>query len=247
MRKSFSCLFLFAFIGASAQYYGDFDERKLVDVHRTPESFSIVRYYAKKPLYSKLKYADKIGSFFQIVDQKKKMFFLNQIGERINDPRREPAMCGTTTRYTYEIIETADYYVITRDETFFDFKGQFGPEKIDSISRVGVKAVNFANGQKTIGTSGNDQYFQSTPVFPGAIVVDFEKGKGLYYEKKMSYYDDVIVHDTDFKVSLNGLWGYFGITEIKYKRMGKFEFNLAPVVNTKGKKGFIDQHGAEYF
>ncbi len=101
--------------------------------------------------------------------------------------------------------------------------------------------VNFVYGSKDFISTEND----TEPSILNYVVVKTQEGKlGIMNvaTRKIDYIDE---YKPMLLVRKGKLWGYYLKTEIKYKKIGAFFYNLAEIELMDGRKGFIEKNGTE--
>ena len=187
------------------------------------------------------------GSYLQVLDKKNSYFYINSKGKKTKKVNISLGLCGTVPHYSYEIIETDEKYILTEDETFYDYNNLEAPIAIDSISKSNIKSIYFHNNERKINFTENTFVFNATKVFPQAIIVEKDNRKGILYQGELTFFDEIIYDNGIFKVKQNGLFGYYKITQPKYKELNGFSFGLAQFKLENGKSGYIDNNGKEYY
>ena len=85
--------------------------------------------------------------------------------------------------------------------------------------------------------------------FPETIIFTTKNNEfGIRSKGATTFYDAIDFSDAyNIKVKKDNLWGYFKTSELKYKKLAPFVYNLARFELANGKKGYIDLKGTEYF
>lgn len=200
-----------------------------------------------KNSYSKLKFVGHLGPYLQILDRNNRMHYLDGSGNKTNVVSIHFGLCGTVPNHVFEIIESDCCYIVTDNENFYDYGDVIPPAKIDSIPKGGISDIYFANRKKTIEVNGNDFVFSHTKTFPQAVIIEKNGVKGIWYNSAFTIFDGLQYDYGIFKVERNNLYGYFGITAVKYKTLRPYEHALAPIKTVDGRTGYIDGNGKEYF
>lgn len=199
-------------------------------------------------IWEKLKFIyPTYGSYLQVLDKKNSYFYINSKGKKVKKVNISLELCGTVPHYSYEIIETDEKYILTEDETFYDYENLEPPVAIDSINKSNIKKIHFHNNEQKISFTENTFIFNATKVFPQAIILEKENRKGILYQGDLTFFDEVLYDNGIFKVKQNGLFGYYKITQPKYKELNGFSFGLAKFKLENGKSGYIDKDGKEYY
>jgi len=200
-----------------------------------------------KTLFQNLKFTLNIGQYLQVLDDKNRIFYINHKGNKEQKPNFKFILCGTVPFYHCKIIETKSHFVITENETFLDYGDKTEAVKTDSISKSGIDKITFINNQKEIKYNENDFALNYTKIFPSCVIVEKENKKAILYNQKLFFYDEIIYISGLIKIKNNGKYGFFEVTDIKYKEINDFVFGLAKIVTFNNKHGFVDYAGIEYF
>ncbi|WP_157491980.1 hypothetical protein [Gelidibacter mesophilus] len=190
-----------------------------------------------------LKYVNYAGysNSLQILDKNNNLAYYNKNLKQIEYPENEIIeVCGTVAYFEMKIIESDENYLIefTEDKTVYSE----GVKKtiIDSIPKTNIKDIYFANSKKEINY---DENFD----FPTYVILDLGNSFGIKQNESIEYYDSIdLKNPFAIKVKRQNLFGYYGITEIKFKNLNEFKFNLAEFETEFGDKGFVDNKGNEY-
>lgn len=198
-------------------------------------------------IWNKLKFVYPTFGYLQVLDKKNLYFYIDEKGKKSRNISINVSTCGTVPHYTYEIIETANKYILTKDETFYDHENLEKPVMVDSISKIGIDKIYFYNNERKINFTENTFIFNATKVFPQVLIIEKDNKKGIFYEGELTFYDDVKYEDGIFKVKQNNLEGYYKLTQIRYKKLDGFSSGLTKFELENGKTGFIDKDGNEYY
>jgi len=184
-----------------------------------------------------------LGTTLQVLDKNNKILYLDKNLQSI--PYPEPydyGVSGTVAHYYYAIEENPDYYMIRKTTDNTILPGEVGTTTIDSISKKGITDIYFFNKERKLALINNDCYY------PTLVIFEKDSKFGILDNQKILTYDNLEVIDNNIKVRQNGLYGYYGLTEeCRYSKLGKYEFNLARFETPKGKSGYIDLTGNEYY
>lgn len=196
-----------------------------------------------KIVKKKLKYVNHAGysNSLQILDGHYNLIYFDKNLKQIEHPEKGIiGVCGTVAYFQMKIIDNNENYVIeyTVDKSVYgeDIKKTV----IDTIAKANIKDIYFANSKKEINYDGNFD-------FPTYLILDYGDKFGIKQNGTITYYDSVDLKNPHaIKVQRKQLFGYYGITEIKFKALNEFKYNLAKFESEFGKNGFIDTNGNEY-
>jgi len=230
----------------------DFDEnnKKIVfleydnyTVYKNLETkkYSVVK-NKNKLLLDSLNYFSKIGRSVQVLDKKNEIIYYTQDFKKLSDkseiPKPQLFFCGNVPCWKLVIENKDSFYFVKKKE---GHSGSFNKSKwldIDSISEKGIKEIHFLHTGKTLEYDDNVRASE-------IIIIKYEKFSAVRVDKK-SFYFESIDTSNNIKVKCHNHFGYFGISKVKYKELGIFEYNLAPFVLDDGQRGYIDYQGNEY-
>ena len=198
-----------------------------------------------KIIKKELKYVNYAGysNSLQILDHNNNLFYLNENLKQIEHPENEIIeVCGTVAYFEMKIIENSKNYLIEFTEDNSVYNEGVKKTIIDTIAKTNIKDIYFANSEKEISY---DENFD----FPTYLILDFGNSNkfGIKQNDSIEYYDSIdLKNPFAIKVKRKNLFGYYGITEIKYKELNEFKYNLAKFETEFGEKGYIDNNGNEY-
>ena len=196
-----------------------------------------------KTIIKDLKYINYAGysNSLQTLDKNNNLIYYDNNIRKIKKPEEEIIeVCGTVAYFKRKIIEdNRNYYIeFTEDKSVYNE----GIKKsiVDTIPKNGIKKIYFANSSKEIDY---DENFD----FPTYLILDLGDKFGVKDGDVIEYFDSVdLKNPFALKVKIDDYFGYYGITDIKYKNLADFEYNLAKFTDKKGNTGYIDQNGNEY-
>lgn len=226
--------------------YFDFGDKMQVFKNISNNTFSLKK--GKNVKYKNLKFVIQLWGYIQVLDENNSKFYIDKNGKKQNKTKINIELCGTVPNYTCEIIEKKDKYIITQDETFYDFKNLVKAKIIDSISKRYVDKIYFSNNSQKINYDENDFVFNLTKTFPFAAIIEKENQKGILNNGKVAFYDEILsTNNWIFKIKIKNKIGYYEITETKYTELDNFIFGLAKFKLENGKTGYVDIKGKEYY
>ncbi len=196
-----------------------------------------------KVIYDHLKFVDYAEGALQVLTNKNELIYIDKELNKTSFPEEiEEYYCGTVDDYFVEIIEKEKHFLVEKTINFIDSKKATKKVIIHSVPKENIKEISFLTKEKRIRYDENS-------FFPETLLIETKDGeKGVKANGETTeYYDEIKV--TNFihvKVKKNNLWGYYNTTDIKYKKLDKYIFNLASFELQNGKKGFIDSSGNEY-
>ncbi|MBQ4912839.1 hypothetical protein J8L85_00220 [Maribacter sp. MMG018] len=217
-------------------------------VYKTQESKTFkIKKNDKKVIFKNLKFIEPLGEYLQVLDKNNIAFYIDSKGNKKEKVNINLELCGTVPNYIYQIIEKKGKYYLTENENFYDYEDKIPPKIIDSIGIKGIEKINFPNNQRKIEFDENTFIFNHTKVFPNAIIIKKGKKQGVLYGNDLKYFDEVTYDSGLLKVRINNEYGYYGITEVKYKELEEFTFGLAKFKTTDNRIGYVDSNGNEYY
>lgn len=253
MKNTIVLLFLFALLSnLNAQTDKDivttFESDYLSITKNVSENTYQITGKKSKSIFSNLKYVGSVGDSYQVIDANNEILLLDATTlEKKDKAENLYWLCGTVPHYTIAIEETKDSFVITKDETFYDYGNQEVAEEIIKVSKSEADSIVFINGKNTFDFSSNFS-FTSRIIDPMTIFI-VKDGKYTVLGKEGLKYDtvDFTGYAPTLKYTVDNLHGFHNITEAKYSEVSDFQDNLARVTTAKGKEIIIDIEGNEYF
>ncbi len=249
MKKSILIYYIFILmssIGYSQEelYYISYKDD--FSVYKNPKSNTFKIFKNEKIVFDKLNFWGVAGNSFQILNENNELFYLNDKLKKISEneiKEEEIGYCGTVDEFYYKIIETEKNYLL---ELKTNYLGGV-PNKIeilDTISKKNIKNISFIiTGNKEVFYTENDDF-----VNIDLFIETNDNKKGLRGGGHTLYFDEIDTTNLRaVKVKRNGLYGYFGVTKTKYKKLENYKYNLAKFELPNGQKGYIDYEGNEYF
>ncbi len=200
----------------------------------------------KKIIYNNLKFIEILGTSLQVLDKNNTIYYIDLNGKKETEPNIDLGVCGLVPYHIYEISKQNGKHILTHNESY-NRNDNTNPIAIDSIKANEVDEIYFWNKKKRIEIDGNEFVFSYTKVFPYALIVKKDNKLGILFKNKLSFYDEVIYDSGLLKVLINGECGYYGITKVKYKKLGSYNFGLAKFKTIDGKNGYVDRNGNEYY
>lgn len=208
-------------------------------------------FYIKKRnrvIWKNLKFVFPLYGYIQVLSKNNEKFYLDQNGKKENKTKINISTCGTVPHYTCRIIEKNDKYIVTKDETFYDYNNEESAIEIESINENDVDKIYFTNFLQELNYDENDFIFVFSKYFPEAIIVEKNNRKGILYNHQLDFYDEIIqIKNWQIKIKNNGKIGFYGITNVKYSELEDFVFGLAKFKLENGKTGYVDVKGKEYY
>jgi len=225
-----------------------FESNYLKITHNLTQSTFQINHKKGNLSFENLKYVGSVGDSYQVIDADNEIFLLDATSlEKKEEAKSMYWLCGTVPHYTLAVEETKNDFVVTRDETFYDFGNQVPAEEFVKISKDKADEILFINGKNTFDFSSNFSY--STKIINPETIILVKDGKYTVLGQEELQYDsiDFTAYSPTLKYSTNNLVGYLNITEAKYKTVSDFQNNLAKVTTVEGKEIIIDMEGNEYF
>ena len=199
-----------------------------------------------------LNYVNIISSYYQVLDSKNRMFFINEewdIKKEVND---FDDICIMESYYLdlirLSIELNGEFYEICERPIIIDYENESTFEKASNLSfkinKNLVDEIFFINGKSKIQYQKGDLLNAKTD--PRTIII--LKGKKYFTFRNSSVkYDYISTNQYPFlRTKNNDLHGLFGIIEPKYKRISEFNYYLAKAILPSGELVFIDLEGTEY-
>ena len=184
-----------------------------------------------------------ISGGFQALSKDNEIMYYNYKLKKLNTPPKPEILylCGNVPCWKLRIKDKATYYVV---EKLLGHSGSYSAdakwELIDSIAKQnGLVDINFLNKAKEI--EHEDDWYR-----PETMIITYEQAIGIRKNQKTFTFDSIDTRKSPIKVKCNKHFGYFEITEIKYKKLDAFVYNLALSELDNGRKGYIDSDGNEY-
>jgi len=192
-----------------------------------------------KVLLKKMKHFSRINGGVQALNDALEIEFYDlKLNKLSQVPKPEMLeFCGNVSGWKVKIEEKEDYYLVQKLE---GHSGNYGStwQNTDSIPKLNSKDIYFLDKTKSIEFNENVYY-------PETIIIVYENSMGIRKNKKTYVFDTIDI--SSLKVQCNGLFGYFEKTEIKYKKLNPFKYNLASFELPDGREGYIDKLGNEYY
>ena len=253
MKKIISTLFLAVIItplslfsqGEDALYLRFFDYQ--IIKHINDQSFSL-KNNEGKVLLTDLKFVGDVMQYLQVIDKNNQTFYLNEQLNQLDSVDSFLGMCGTVPHYEMTIIEKGKKFIVMEDETFYDHENKEPAKEINKVSKSEVDSIFFINRQKAFNFTANYGVGSYTPTHPRALLFAKNGKYGFVDSEDKILYDDIQLKGELLELKLNGLIGYYGVTqEAKYKSISAFSHYLASFILPNGKTGWVDVNGNEYF
>jgi len=177
----------------------------------------------------------------QALDKNNNLIYFDDSLKKIKTPKEGIIeVCGTVASFKQRIIEDNKYHLVEFTEDKSVYNEGIKKSIIDTISKKGVKSIYFSNEKKEIDY---DENFD----FPTYLIIDLGDKLGIKKGDSIKYYDSIDLENPfAIKVRKGDFIGYYDITEVKYKKLQKFEYNLARFEDKNGKIGYLDLEGNEY-
>ena len=196
-----------------------------------------------KIIIKDLKYVNYAGysNSLQALDKKNNLIYFDDSLNKIKTPKEGIIeVCGTVAYFKRKIIEDNESYFIEFTEDKSVYSEGIKKSIIDTISKKDINKIYFANAKKEIDY---DENFD----FPTYIILNLGDKFGIKQDDSIEYFDSIDLENPfAIKVQRENLIGYYNITDIKYKKLQNFEYNLARFEDKYGKIGYIDLEGNEY-
>ncbi len=196
-----------------------------------------------KPL-TNLLFVKKRFQYYQVLDQKRNMFFISSNWEILNDVKDYYWVCGTVRRTTLKLIESKSKIKVI--EQYTDPGDKNSTRKtIDEINKNKVDEILFINGKSEFDYTGNFTYTHEG-VTPNLVILK-KDGKFRVNGNKTEY--DNLHFDTSNFITVTqtgNLYGILNTSEPKYLTIPKFKYFLAEITKQDGSIVFIDIYGNEY-
>ena len=196
-----------------------------------------------KVIMKGLKYVNyvKYSNSLQALDTNNNVIYFNNDLKRIETPKEGIIeVCGTVAYFKRKIIEDDENYFVEFTEDKSVYSEGIKKSIVDTISKINIKKIYFANTKKEIDY---DENFD----FPTYIILILNDKVAIKQGNSTAYYDSLNLENPfAIKVQKGKFKGYYGITKVKYKQLDNFEYNLAKFEDINGNIGYIDRQGNEY-
>lgn len=206
----------------------------------------IIQTNSGKVLYDNLKYFGNALQYWQVLDEKNQLFYLNQNIEKSEITDNFLGVCGTVPNYSLWIEEEEYDFIVMKDETFYDSGNQIPAEEYIRISKSKVDEICFINGKTKFSYDGN-YGIGSVVTSPELIIYKKNEKYGIWQDETKTLYDQILFENLNLKLILNQKEGYYGLTAVKYQKIQPFIYNLAQFITPTGKTGYVDINGNEYY
>ena len=193
-----------------------------------------------------LKYYAQLNGYLQALDTKNIPLFIDADGLKSDEIHPFYGVCGTVPHYELAIKDSANTFIVTEDETFYDSEG-IPPVAIQTISKKQADGVYFVNGQNQFNFTSNYGYGRFW--WPDPRTIYYKSGGKYYFLKDSDHaaYDQVEYDMGRLLVKQNNLIGIYGFLPVKYVDLGAFNYRLARFELPDGRTGYVDDTGKEYF
>ena len=250
MKTTLTILLIFYFSHSFSQDKDSlmFDFGENLKVYKNTNDTTFLLKKNNKIKYKKLKFVLPIWGYLQVLDENNIKFYIDKVGRKKNKTKIHLSLCGTVPNYTCEIKTENEKFIITKDETFYDYENKKPFEIVDSIKKEGIDKIYFTNKSQKIEYDENDFVFNMIKTFPYAVIVEKGTKKGILCNGNLSFYDEIFeTNNWVTKVRIDNKVGFYNLTEIKYLELGEYNFGLARFKQQNGKKGYVDMNGKEYY
>lgn len=190
-----------------------------------------------------LKYVNYAGysKSLQALDKNNNIIYYDSTLKQIDTPEEGiMTVCGTVAYFKRKITEDKNNYYVefTKDNSVYN--NGITKTIVDTIPKTNIKQIYFANTKKEIDY---DENFY----FPTVLILKLENTIAIKDNDSIKYYDSIDLNNPlAIKVKKGNLLGLYGITEVKFKQLENFKYNLAKFTDANGKIGYIDLLGNEY-
>ncbi|AXO79032.1 hypothetical protein DZC78_01090 [Olleya aquimaris] len=190
-----------------------------------------------------LKYVNYAGfsQSLQTLDKSNNIIYYDNTLKQIETPKEGiMTVCGTVAYFKRKITEDKNNYYVefTKDNSVYN--NGITKTIVDTIPKTNIKQIYFANTKKEIDY---DENFY----FPTVLILKLENTIAIKDNDSIKYYDSIDLNNPlAIKVKKGNLLGLYGITDIKFKQLENFKYNLAKFTDANGKIGYIDLLGNEY-
>lgn len=250
MRRFLIFVFLF---GCSNLLFCQFQDtiiyksEKFTIVKRFKTNRYTIRNERNGQLISDLKFINRIGLNFQVLDNNNKIYYLNENLEKSDSFNNFLALCGTVPHYELTVKSDGENFLIMEDETFYDHMNKNPTEEIARVTKAQADKVLFINGSDKFNFTENFGIGEGTTIDPRTIIL-CKNGKYSFLKQPGQNYDTIYFSESSgsLKTQKKNLYGYYGIVEPKYISISDFKYFLAAVTFENGKTGYIDYLGNEY-
>ena len=196
--------------------------------------------------YDSLKFVKRINSYFQILDNNNKVFYLAEDWEREDEVNDYFQVCGTVPHFTLTVKSNDNYFEILEDETFYDHNNETPAEIKFKIDGEKTSSVIFINGKTNFQFTSN--FNVGIGITDPRMLIHIKDGLYFISDNPELTYDSIEFtnYQHSLKTMKNNLYGLLGVIEPQYKRIDKFNYYLAKAETIDGKVLYIDIEGNKY-
>jgi len=219
----------------------------LVTKNDKTNQFQITNKLTKEKLQN-LKFVKRIGEDFQVLDEYKKIYYLNENWKISDEMSNSYGLCGTVPHYTMTVEENKDSLFVYENETFYDFSDEIPAQKIFKISKKEADSIVFINGYNKFNFTENFNAFGYALSNPRAFFL-VKDGKYFQAHNPQEVFDslDFSSYGSYIKTIKDGKCGILEVIAPKYKEISNFNGYLAQAILADGRVVYIDKVGKEYY
>lgn len=201
-----------------------------------------------KETLKNLKFVRWTNQAFQVLDEDKKIFYIDENWKITEEVHNMYGLCGTVPHYTMTVKETKDSLLVYENETFYDHADKIPAARIFGISKKDADRIFFINGLDRFDFTANFNAFGDGLTNPRTIFI-YKNGKYFQADNPKEEFDNLDFSNYDFyiKTFRDELYGVLGVTVPKYRNVSSFNDHLAKAVLPDGREIYIDKEGAEYY
>lgn len=197
-----------------------------------------------KVIIKDLKYVNYAGNSnsLQAIDKKNNLIYFDVNLKKIKKPEEGILeVCGTVAHFKQKIIDENKSYLVEFTEDKSVYNEGIQKSIIDTISKKGIQKIYFLNMKKEI-------YYDENFDFPTHIILETGNEFAIRNGATVTYFDSIDLNNPfAVKVKRGDFIGLYNITEVKYKNIQDFEYNLAKFEDKYGKTGYLDYEGNAYY
>lgn len=200
-----------------------------------------------KETYEDLLFVKRINNYFQVLDAYGKVFYINNKGSLEEEVQDVMMVCGTVPHFDLIIKDSADYFQVFEDETFYDHDQKVPAEKIFQISKAEVDSVFLLNGRQSFQFTSN--FSIPITISDPRIILLAKDGQFFSATDPEEKFDNIdFSHYWHYLITQKGAYyGILGSAPTKYLQIEKFNYYLAKAQDAKGRVLYLDLEGNEYY
>lgn len=200
-----------------------------------------------KETYEDLLFVKRINNCFQVLDAYGKVFYINNKGSLEEEVQDVFWVCGTVPHFDLIIKDSADYFQVFEDETFYDSGNKIPAQKIFQISKAEVDSLVLLNGRQSFQFTSN--FSIPISISDPRIILVAKDGQFFSAANPQEKFDNIDYSQFwHYLITQKGsYYGILGSAPAKYLQIEKFNYYLAKAQDAKGRVLYLDLEGNEYY